>query len=83
MIGSYHERLDQTRNRVGYKGITVLILSVLASMETDLFQDVTVYHRVFCPDVCGKWRVPKTNSRSSLLWVPDMKAWMGTSESLP
>ncbi|KAF2619961.1 hypothetical protein F2Q68_00040030 [Brassica cretica] len=51
--------------------ITVLILSVLASMETESFQDVTVCHRVFCPDVCGNQSVAKMKLRKlmgSVMW---------------
>ncbi|KAF2612912.1 hypothetical protein F2Q70_00011255 [Brassica cretica] len=77
-------------------GITVLILSVLASMETESFQDVAVYHRVFCPDVCGETEscqdmyLPRHNCTVTgtqgvhYCGFPiAMKAWMGTSESFP
>ncbi|KAF2619969.1 hypothetical protein F2Q68_00038740 [Brassica cretica] len=63
----------------------------MASMETESFQDVTVYHCVFCPDVCGKRSVAKTHNcivtgtqGVHYCGFPiAMKAWMGTSESLP
>ncbi|KAF2606832.1 hypothetical protein F2Q68_00043750 [Brassica cretica] len=67
------------------------ILSVLASMETESFQDVTVCHSVYCPDVCGNRRVAKTHNCAitgtqgvHYCGFPiAMKAWMGTIESLP
>ncbi|KAF3604645.1 hypothetical protein F2Q69_00037575 [Brassica cretica] len=62
--------------------------SVLASMETESFQDVTVCHRVYCPDVCGNRRVAKTHNctvtgtQGVHYWgFPiAMKPWIGTSE---
>ncbi|KAF2596192.1 hypothetical protein F2Q68_00008823 [Brassica cretica] len=58
--------LDQTR----YLGAVTLAMACWIlddgsmiwddHLKTDSFQDVTVYHRVFCPDFCGKRRVAKT-----------------------
>ncbi|KAF3488037.1 hypothetical protein F2Q69_00053313 [Brassica cretica] len=63
--------------------ITVLILYVLTSMETESFQDVNVGHRMFCPDVCGKNRVAKTYVRYELMSLgtaefPTVTESMGT-----
>ncbi|KAF2569710.1 hypothetical protein F2Q68_00024371 [Brassica cretica] len=83
----------------GYRNWTKKLSRLTKLDRLGSFQDVTVYHRVFCPDVYGKRRVAKT------LWemyLPRhkctvtgtqgvhycgfpiaMKAWVGTSESLP
>ncbi|KAF3558596.1 hypothetical protein F2Q69_00010626 [Brassica cretica] len=54
------------------------------SMETESLQDVTICHRMYCPDVCGNRRVAKTTQEVHYCGFPiAMKAWMGTSESLP
>ncbi|KAF3549767.1 hypothetical protein DY000_02006406 [Brassica cretica] len=89
-------RVEIIGTRDWKSGITVLILSVLASMETESFQDVAVYHRVFCPDVCGETEscqdmyLPRHNCTVTgtqgvhYCGFPiAMKAWMGTSESFP
>ncbi|KAF3599487.1 hypothetical protein F2Q69_00037748 [Brassica cretica] len=64
--------------------------------ETLVFQDVTVYHHVFCPDVGGETKSCKdmylprhnctvigTQGVQYCGFPIAMKAWMRTSESLP
>ncbi|KAF3593425.1 hypothetical protein DY000_02023134 [Brassica cretica] len=62
------------------------ILSVLASMKTESFQDVTVCHRVYCPEMYlprHNCTVTGTQGVHYCGFPIAMKAWMGTSESLP